>query len=429
MQFEAPPSNVQGAHVGTDRPITRYSDAFIEAFFQQVVSRHFNAVCVLRGGTTPSNGSSTTMAWEHATDKPADLRKRNFDALSRFYGMARKYGLRTFLHHYVLALHAGLGPITCNWACRRRARALLRSITRPSRSTTATFIVARSRRSPSLDGLYMNFESGGDAVPFMRKTLLAVANSLPKKPVLFFRLWGVTDVEGMKGLLADYTGPKGLIHKSHDTNDVYYYPVADDRVKVWKKAIPGIEFTFSVGPCHNCGTNISQKLWDRPGLRPRPSGQHPGQGGGFDLLPVLPRTAAALAAGCGDFSRPLEHDHARMNSGHLQAIVDYVREEKPFEEGLDPALRRLVRRGREGRRGDPPRRSSSPARSSSSSTGQFCYGSSQGGLPLPSQAQPLPGSLSSTTRCRSTTASARSRTTSAGGPGAIRSTPIKGRAG
>ena len=262
VQFEAPPTTVHGAHVGIDRPITRYSDAFLEAFFQQVVSRHFNAVCVY-SGYHPFEWFLDYAGFEHATDKPADLRQRNFEALSRFYGMARKYGLRTFLHHYVshftqaLADHLQLG------LSEKGTR--LAAFDHPVIDDYNRYIYRRTFETiPALDGLYMNFESGGDAVPFMRRTLLQVANSLPKKPVLFFRLWGVTDVEGMKGLLADYTGPKGLIHKSHDTNDVYYYPVADDRVKVWKKAIPGIEFTFSVGPCHNCGTNISQKLWTDP---------------------------------------------------------------------------------------------------------------------------------------------------------------------
>ncbi len=325
-QFEAPPSDVHGAHVGTDRPITRYSDAFLEAFFQQVVSRHFNAV-VVYSGYHPFEWFLDYQGLEHATDKPADLRRRNFEALSRFYQAAKKYGLRTFLHHYVshftqaLADHLQLG------LSEKGTR--LAAFDHPAIDDYNRYIYRRTFETiPALDGLYMNFESGGDAVPFMRRTLLQVANALPKKPVLFFRLWGVTNVEGMKGLLADYTGPKGLIHKSHDTNDVYYYPVADDRVKVWKKAIPGIEFTFSVGPCHNCGTNISQKLWTDPdyvhallaSIQDKGADSISCQSSRELLLPLLPDAEIFPAA---------EHDHARMNIGHNQAIVDYVRGETP----------------------------------------------------------------------------------------------------
>ena len=158
----------------------------------------------------------------------------------------------------------------------------------------------------------------------MGRKVLQVANSR--------RLWGVTDVEGMKGLLADYTGPEGLIHKSHDTNDVYYYPVADDRVKVWKKAIPGIEFTFSVGPCHKCGTNISQKLWTDPdyvhallaSIQEQGADSISCQSSRELLLPLLP-DAEIFPQG--------EHDHARMNSGlevaavHPRVVVLALRED------------------------------------------------------------------------------------------------------
>jgi hypothetical protein len=380
-QFEAPAAGVRGAHVGTDRPITRYSDAFCEAFFQNLVARHFNAV-VVYSGYHPFEWFLDYQGIEHATDKPAALRQRNFEALSRFYGTAKKYGLRTFLHHYVshftqaLADHLELG------LSEKGTR--LAAFDHPAIDDYNRYIYRRTFETiPALDGLYMNFESGGDAVPFMRRTLLEVANSLAKKPVLFFRLWGVTDVEGMKGLLAGYTGPKGLIHKSHETNDVYYYPVADDRVKVWKKAIPGIEFTFSVGPCHNCGTNISMKLWTDPdyvhallaSMQEKGADSISCQSSKELFLPVLPGA---------DIFPQADHDHARMNGGHLQAIVDYVRSEKPSKK--EWAHRYAAAYGVDDKAGEAIR--AAIVESSQiilKQYRQFCYGSPQEGYLYPAR--------------------------------------------
>ncbi len=73
VQFEAPPTDTRGTHVGTDRPITRYTDAFLEAFFQELVSRHFNAT-VVYAGYHPFEWFLDYEGLEHAIDKPADLR-------------------------------------------------------------------------------------------------------------------------------------------------------------------------------------------------------------------------------------------------------------------------------------------------------------------------------------------------------------------
>jgi hypothetical protein len=379
VQFEAPATEVRGAHVGLDRPITRYSDAFIEAFFQQVVSRHFNAVCVY-SGYHPFEWFLDYEGFEHATDKPADLRRRNFQALSRFYQTAKRYGLRTFLHHYVshftqaLADHLQLG------ISEKGTR--LAAFDHPMIDEYNRYIYRRTFETiPALDGLYMNFESSGDAIPFMRRTLLEVANGLTKKPVLFFRLWGVTDVEGMKQLLGEYAGPKGLIHKSHETNDVYYYPVADDRVKVWKKAIPGIEFTFSVGPCHNCGTNISQKLWTDPdyvhalltSIQEKGADSISCQSSRELLLPFLPDA---------DIFPQAERDHARMNVGHVEAIVDYVRSQTPTRK--DWARRYAAWYGVDEKAGEAIRRAIvESSQIILKQYRQFCYGSAQEGYLYP----------------------------------------------
>ena len=261
-QWEGRSTRTKGAHAGAIRPITKYTERFVEAFFQQIVSRHFNAV-VVYAGYHPFEYFLDYKDFAHGTDKSAAMRRRNFQALSRFCDTARKYGLRTFLHHYVshftqaLADHLRLGLSETGMR--------LAGFDHPVIEQYNRYIYRRTfQMLPELDGLFMNFESTGNAVPFMEKTLLRVANNMARKPELFFRLWGVSDVDGMVGLLRHYKGPKGLVHKSHETNDVYYYPVANERIKTWKAAMPNVEFAFSLGPCHNCGTNISRKLWTDP---------------------------------------------------------------------------------------------------------------------------------------------------------------------
>ncbi len=302
--------------------------------------------------------------------------------MTRYYQTAKSYGLRTFLHHYVshftqaLADHLKLG------LSEKGTR--LAAFDHPAIDDYNRYIYRRTFETiPALDGLFMNFESSGDAIPFMRRTLLKVANSVSRKPALFFRLWGVTDVDGMKKLLADYKGPKALIHKSHESNDVYYYPVADDRVKVWKKAIPGIEFIFSVGPCHNCGTNINRKLWTDPdyvhallaSIQAKGADSISFQSGRELLLPLLPDAAIFPQA---------DRDHARMNLGHLDAVVDYVRDEKPSTR--DWARRHAARYGVDDKAGEAIRRAIlESSRIILKQYRQFCYGSPQEGYFYPAR--------------------------------------------
>ncbi|MDD5678021.1 MAG: hypothetical protein PHW60_08550 [Kiritimatiellae bacterium] len=327
-----------------------YTDRLMEAFFQELAARHFNGF-VVYCGYHPFEFFLDYAGFAHATHIPAAERKLTRAALRRLFGWAQKYGLRTFLHHYAthftqaLADHLKLG-ISARGS-------LLANFEHPVVEEYNRYIYRRTREVlPELDGYYINFESSGNAVPYMQKTLVRVANALAKKPVLFFRLWGVSDVAGMTQLLRSYRGPKALVHKSHDTSDFYFYPVADARVAVWKKAMPEVEFTFSLGPCHNCAANITQKLWTDPAyiqallasIEARGADSISCQSSHELLLDALP--------GKTIFRKWLQ-SHARMNRGHVEAVVDYVRGEAPAPQawaqryaawfGTTPAAGRAIR--------------------------------------------------------------------------------------
>jgi len=311
---------------GSDRAVWKYTDAFLQEFFQQIAARHFNGF-VVYSGYHPFESFLDYKGFPHATYHSAELRERNRNGLLRLFTWAKRYGLRTFLHHYAthftqaLADHLNLG------ISGKGAR--LAGFEHPVVEHYNRYIYRRTFETmPPLDGLYINFESSGNALPYMKRTLVRVANGLTKKPALFFRLWGVSDVDGMVSLLKSYRGPKALIHKGHDTSDTYFYPVADDRVKVWKQAIPGVEFLFSLGPCHNCGTNISQKLWTDPDYIHALLKNMQDKGADSISFQSSNELLLAVLRDQGLFPKAAT-EHARMNRGHLEAVVDYVAGRRP----------------------------------------------------------------------------------------------------
>lgn len=368
-----------GARKNGHPAITEYSPRFTEAFFQELAKRHFNAI-VLYAGYHPFEYFLDYDGRPHYTERPAEVRARNFDALRRLYATARQYGLKTFLHHYVshftqsLSDHLGLGL--------KEGGTRLANFDHPEVDEYCRYVYRRTFQTlPELDGLFLNFESCGNSINLLKKTLFTVTSEMERKPALVFRLWGVSDVEGMAGLIRAYPGPKALKHKGHDTNDVYYYPVGDDRVKVWKKALPEVEFFLSNGPCHNCGTNISHRLWLDPGYVHALLKNFQDKGADsvtfqsvFELL--LPRLPDS------QIFPERSHAAARMNQGHLQAVADYVRGERPAEAEW---VRRTA-----GYFGISERAAAAAWRATVESSNiilkqyrQFCYGSAQEGYLYP----------------------------------------------
>ncbi len=306
-----------------DRAVGNYTDRFLDRYFEEMAGRHFNAF-VIYSGYHPFESFLDYKGFAEAAEVPAAVRRRNFVGLQRLLAAAKRHGLRTFLHHYVshfpakLARKLGLG---LGGRMAAYDHPLVRDYNR--------YVYRRTFETlGDLDGLFMNYESAQSAVAFTEATLMKEAMAQKRRPELFFRLWGMSDVAGFAGMLAGYDGPKGVIHKGHETNDLYYYPVADARIRIWKAALPDVEFTYSIGPCHNCGTNISRKLWTDPDyvhslladMQAKGADSISFQSVAELLLPVLPDT--------GIFPKA-QRDLARMNQGHLAAVVDYFRGRRP----------------------------------------------------------------------------------------------------
>lgn len=237
------------------------SEGYLENYMQELVKRGFNSFLIY-AGYHPFEYFLDFIGFKQAVPKGSNkIRERNFNYIKRITKIAKKYGIKTFLHHYVSHFPQTLSDHLKLGLSEKQGR--LAAFDHPEIEKYNIYIYKRTIETlPELDGFLFNFESIGNAVPFMKKTIFKAIQMTKSKPILFFRLWGVSDLEGMKEILNDYDGPKGLMHKSHETNDVYYYPSCDDRVKIWKKHLPEIEFTFSMGPCHNCATNLTNVIWN-----------------------------------------------------------------------------------------------------------------------------------------------------------------------
>lgn len=308
-------------------PITAYPAETMEGLCRELVRRHFGALVLYPGTYHPFEFFLAYGEMAHATHLPEDVRQRNREALRRFLGIARSYGLTTYLQHYVshftqgIADHLQLGL--------KEGGSRLAGIDHPEIDRYIAYAYRQCfREVPELSGLFYNFESGGDAAELLRRTLMPAIAELPRAPHAIFRLWGISDVASFSRLVRDYPGAKALKHKPHDTADVYSVPVADARVAVWKRALPDVEFIFSNGPCHNCGTNISNRLFtDRAytaallqDFLDKGADSMAFQSISELLLPLLPGREAFPAG---------DHHPGRLNQGHLDAVVDFVRGEQP----------------------------------------------------------------------------------------------------
>lgn len=307
-----------GLDVHNARSVVNYTDATWEALCRQLVKHQFNGLVLYCAGH-PFEFLLDYKEFPEAASIPEADRTAARQALNRGLAIAHKYGLTTFMQHYVnhftreLAEHYKI-PTTGRLA----------AVEHPEIDRyTAWCYRALFEQVPDLDGMYFNFESTPSATKHILNTAIAEFNKMDRKPICIYRLWNFTDIEGMKTLRETYRGRTVVSHKVSDTNDVYYLPAADSRVMDWKKAIgKDLEWMYCMGPCHNCGTNLCKQLWGDYDFA-------------YDLL------ADAKAKGCDsigfhtifEFFSPdlpkskafgnVEKDMVKFNYLHLRAVVDF----------------------------------------------------------------------------------------------------------
>lgn len=301
------------------RSILKYTDATWEALCRQIVSHQFNGL-VLYTPEHPFEYFLDYSSFPESASKPEADRTAIREALNRGMNIAQKYGLKTFIQHYIGHFTQQLAD-----AYKIPTTGRLSNVDHPAVDRYCSWCYRETfRQLPSLDGLYFNYESMPTAHLHILKTAIKVFNKMKRPPIMVHRLWSYTDMEGIRQMMQAYKGRTIVSHKGHDTNDTYYLPVADSRVMEWKKVLgEKLEFMFCTGPCHNCGTNLQNQLW-----------------GDYEYVQQWFADAQAKGADSISFHTVNEFfspdlsdpkgafgDHeknlARFNRMHLQAAVDY----------------------------------------------------------------------------------------------------------
>ncbi|MFB3892990.1 MAG: hypothetical protein ACE15C_13310 [Phycisphaerae bacterium] len=304
------------------RNIVNYTDRLWEALVGQIAARGFTGIVFYPDDGHPFAHLLDYAEFPYAACRPETERTAVREAFNRLLAAAHRNGLTTFMQHYIghftreMADHARIGPTPSG---------LLSGVDHPEINRYCQWCYREIfRQCPDLDGLYFNFESSPNSYKHVLTCALPEFEALPKRPICVYRLWNASSVEGVKSLVKAYSGRTILGHKVADTSDTYHYPSADSRVLEWHRHIPGQEFMFLIGPCHNCGTNLCEQLWADYGYVQRLIGDAWAKGA--DSISFHSRWEL-LSSDVPDGERIFserERMMSRYNILHLDAVVDFV---------------------------------------------------------------------------------------------------------
>ncbi len=316
-------------------PISVYTDAFWVGLCRELVRRHFNGIAIY-ADANPFGFLGEYGPYERYAPLPAVKRAEYRAQFNRFLATARRYGLETLLQQYVTKFPGGLArAIGLPFYHRANPTREVADFRHPRvygylRDMYTAFFDAL----PGLDRLMLNFENAPNSTDFCREVLWPALGARRQPPALLFRLWYVTVPDALCEWIRGYSGHVMVSHKVMDTMDAYLHPAPDTRIREWRAHFIRhgleVEWQYLVGPCHNCGSNISRRLWSDPAFvftlmdRVRRIGS---DGFNFHTRVELLANAFASEAVIDAEERAL----ARANQGHLEATVAAVRGER-FDE-------------------------------------------------------------------------------------------------
>ena len=174
-----------------ERSILRYTEDFWGALCRELVRRHFNGV-VFYCGYGAFSSFLDYDEFNEAVRSPAEDRARFRDKFNMILRVSRRYGLRTFMQHYLThATTAHAEALGLPFHARKRAGGRrLSAIEHAAVYDYWRYVYRRTfELCPDLDGLYMNYESAPNCAGFVKGVALPTLSSLEKKPVLFHMLW------------------------------------------------------------------------------------------------------------------------------------------------------------------------------------------------------------------------------------------------
>ena len=299
------------------RSILEYTDEVWETLCSNVAANGFTGL-TFYSGYHPFEYVLDYRGFEKARMHPARQNARVRKAFNRALAVAHRHGLKTFIQHYITHFTPRLAK-----SLKIHTRGRLADVDQPEINRYQRWCYREMfRQCPDLDGLYFNFESVSRAYEQIRDTAVREFNRMKRKPIMFLRLWGANDPEGIRMIVRIYRGRVIVGHKIPDTNDTYYLPVADSRVTEWKRTLPDVEFAFLVGPCHNCGTNLCQNLWADYDFVQQMLADAERKGADSISFHTITEFFAPDVKGRSVFDRE-ELVKARFNVLHLDAAIDY----------------------------------------------------------------------------------------------------------
>lgn len=320
------------------RFVGNYTDEIWEAVCRHAAALGFNGLVLYGSARHPFQYILDYRAFPEAACQPVRVRNAVRASLRRGLAIAQRHGLTTYLQHYVTEFTPALAK-----HCGIRTTDRVAGIDHPQVDRYLRYCYGEIFRAlPDLNGLYFNFESSGSAAEHVRRIAIPVLNRLRRPPVAVFRLWNFTEVDGLRRIRSEYCGRVIVCHKISDTNDVYYLPVADSRVREWKRLLPGLEWMFEIGPCHNCGTNLCDQLWaDYDYVQQLLTDAVAKGADSISFHSVNEFAAPDLPAGTGPFS-VRERTLAGFNMLHLQAVTDFFHRRRMTRSQRAAALARRV---------------------------------------------------------------------------------------
>lgn len=329
--------------------IAEMDEEFWIEYVKALVRKHFTGL-VFYAGYHPFEYFLDYNEFPEAASAPKRKRRKTLEGLRRAFGAARSFGLETFMQHYVTHYPAGLAKKHKIGFQGTGAGSRLSALDHPLVDEYSRYVYRRTFETlPELSGFYLNFESAPNSSAFVKRNLHPEAVRAGTRPIFILRLWDFNSPLAMKDLIESYPGETRLAHKIQDRADYYYYPKADPRVIEWKKHFPDTEFMFLVGPCHNCGTVQSRQLWaDSDFVRDLLADAEAKGADSIAFHTVFEHLAPEIAA--EKLAGAHEIDMARLNRGHLDAVVDYVRGETPGRATLKKRF--AERTGFEGEKAD-----------------------------------------------------------------------------
>jgi len=336
-------SNLYGPSKGRGHAwVGELDEEFWVGYMKALVRMHFTGL-VFYPGYHPFECFLDYDRFPEAPSIPARTRAATLAGLKRAFGVARSFGLVTFMQHYLTHFPEGLAKAN-NLILRGTAGgSRLSALDHPVVDEYSRYVYRRTFEIlPELTGFYCNFESAANSGAFVKRCLFPEAVRAKSVPQFVFRLWDFNSPKAMADLLRSYDGKIRLGHKIQDRADYYYFPKADPRVIEWKGFFPDTEFMFISGPCHNSATIQSRKLWcdaDFVHALLADAREKGADSLAFHTVYELLTPDIDAKKIAGEYERHM----AILNRGHLDATVDYFRGEHPGEAVL---ARRFARRAR-----------------------------------------------------------------------------------